>query len=867
MNNFNANDYNDIDEGENQKETAPREVTPLKIKSNFNANDYNDVESETNEIIEQESGKEKTNYQKSLEFKVASPKEWETMTPERRKSYTEDYKNRLMNPVPNAMSRGVLSALSFGHSEKLEGLETGKYGGKGGEIVGKGIGSTAWIYATRGIASPFQALSGLPAYGRAAKIASGAIDIAGSAAHGLLYGAVQEVGSGRAFTESPGDTAQEIAKEGVLFGVLHGALKAVKGGYNWIKSLGENQTESLAKGLLPENLTENQYKFYTEEIYPAVQEEAKLMSTKATEEAMAEIEKSFKQDMSKARAEHENDLMELEKNNQLSEESFQGAQKQHQQEMQNYKAKYENKLQEVQRQNQEAQQMFEQQNQEFQQMQNRNRIVQSHLNSQMQSETPQQPWIQAPTNEMDNSIANEIGNIFSPNKVRSNSELGAANQTAIQANDAVDYSEVNRAYTLSEQLNSQVQTIHQNLSMNLLDRMHDIARIPSPSQPQRQLQGVITEILRNLVVMNEEGAITGFIPMGNRVLQEQAKSLRSYMDFNFQHGNMKGEFTPVVNAIEDAIDFAATSTGNIQAADANDQARALYRQWALDYNNDYIRPYRDTTNHSHEQLFESSLNIDNFRMVDNILNRSNAGQRLSGITKRSLIEKELSKFIDNPNTARSRHFDDTLNNLNPILSPNERSQIQDVFFKPTFHPRRVSNIEQPEPPSLKPEPIAENIPLLAKKSGAKKEITEVKVPVKEKLKPTKEMLAAEKILKMKPGQLQKLANTPDGFHELKGLLSTSPNKEKLYEKIGKQKIMELMNEGNIKKNYTGKELFNVINKGRNYEMFSAILGEDAAQDLLITTQELSDKQFTVENVKKLLKSKTLKVLIFHGLFL
>src|ERR1019366_8546343 len=99
----------------------------------------------------------------------------------------------------------------------------------------------------------------------------------------------------------------------------------------------------------------------------------------------------------------------------------------------------------------------------------------------------------------------------------------------------------------------------------------------------------INAILNKIATFGEEGTIVGFKPINNNLLEEEAKALRYYMDFNFEHGSARGILSPVTNVIEDAVETAANFTGHNAAAEANQTARTLYREWATDYDNPFIK--------------------------------------------------------------------------------------------------------------------------------------------------------------------------------------------------------------------------------------------------------------------------------------
>lgn len=792
-----------------------------------------------------------------------------------RKEYRElplEKKAELQNYNPlTGVAKGFLSGATLGGSEQIPGLKIQEH------EVGSGLGEFAGVTVPIGIGSkiigtPIRAIGRLMNFG---KVASAATDIGASASIGAGYGAAKE---GAKATRGEDIDPTNIAIEAALFGGLHGLVKAGSGTYNWIKGLKPaQQSEILVDGVIPADLTPNQYEFFEQEVIPKLRKNAETEFEQSLTNAVEENNLYYKQELANTQAKHEQDLLQKQQAGILTEQENAEIQKQYQNKLKNIAAKHESQMTELQKENTEAQRVFQEQQKDFQRMKARQQAVLNaikpssggqSLDGRISTQAEGLPFRPAPPIEVRPTLDNRVGNTISPNEITNTTNAGRANIEAVRANDAIDYQAVNDAYRLSDQLNEQVNSIQPTLIQDLLNTANNIRAIPQPSPPQTQLLGVIEKTLARLGTF-ENGNLTGLLDINNRVLQEQAKSLRHFMDFNFEHGNTRGIFSPTVRQLENAIEFGARSTGNEAAAEANLNARRMYAQWADAYDNPYIRPYRDTRNFDYSKTFKGSLDIDEFNMLNSILSRSNAGQQLAGSTRRALVEKQLEKFMENPRRVNPKEFDKTLRELQAVISPEQTLAIRQEFNQarrtPVINAKKNPKIEEAKAPKVKEIDVVEIGKVPSKKSPPEP-IQSVKIPNKKPLSPTPEMKGAAKKMKVTPEEIMKLSNTPSGLRAIKEDLSKSTEWEKIYERIGKQKVRDILFEGNVQRQFNGSELYKIINKGENYAMLSEILGEDAAAELLVTSKQIGEKKATVEALKKYgAKVGTIKAALLFGI--
>lgn len=749
--------------------------------------------------------------------------------------------------------KSIASGATAGFSEYFDDLKVDYE--QPGSSIGYLVGAFAPIGLTfKGIGLGFNILKNTFNFGSKAKFG---LEVAHQALTGATYATEKElanVAKGEEFDPyAPVKEATEFAAFGAL---VHGLVKYKPAAQQWLKSLTSNQAEELAQGSLPKNLNPNQYKFWQDEVAPDWLKGSEKKYAEATVKANEQANAKFQQDNVIAKSKHQQELEEAAQSNTLSREKYDESVREYERNVQKAKEEHEAKVEDINKENQQAMEEFEEATASFEQLKLREASVENA--TRLRPGEEELPYRQAPNDIENPSLQNEAGNVISPNEIVNTTNAGKANIEAVRANDAVDYKAVNEAYSLSDTLSKDVTSIHTNLVQQLQTTANELRGIPHLSAPQQQHLRAIEDILSKLGTFNEVGQPTGFLETTNHLLHEQAKSLRYVMDFTFEHGNTKGIFGKTVRQLEEAAEFAARANGKTEAVEANVEARRLYREWSQDYNNDYIRPYRDTSNVDYSGIFKKAANsTDEFNALNNILSRSNSGQQLASVTRRAAVETRLGKFLENPHAANGRDFEIALRELGAVISPQEANAVRNVFHKGRAQPELIK--KKPSVPKLKEIP-EQKIPEFKKEEPVPKVIKKAEIAHR-KFEETPEMKIAAKEMGKPTEDIRKLADTPSGLKKLKE--NTSKD---VFKKIGQQRVQEILFEGKVKPQLSGKKLFETINKGDNYSMLSEILGETETAELLDAAEKLSDKVVTKENILKYAKKAAfVKTLVAFGI--
>lgn len=426
------------------------------------------------------------------------------------------------------------------------------------------------------------------------------------------------------------------------------------------------------------------------------------------------------------------------------------------------------------------------------------------------------------------SLQEEVGDLFSKEKFYNTTEGGKFLKKEIMNIDEEVYRGVNDLYKTSKELNSAIEDIHPNLARQLESKIEELSKIPEPSDVQKRLLKAQKKILNELAafedIVDEEGnkigrEISGYKPINNQTIIDQIQSLRQIIDYDFSHGNTKNIFKPLINDLQDSALRVAESSGNAEAAESLMEAKAAYRVWAEAFDNDYIRPFRDNSNEDFSKLFKTSLDLDEANMIKKILSLSEDGQKLVNASTREIVEKNLSKYFNNPNEIDQADFNKTLRELEAVISPEQAQEIKQIF-----------------------EQIPKNKPILAKH----------KKPFK-----SKQQEITERYEGKKPEDLMKMMNTRSGIKQIR-----KDFPKEAFNKFGKQKLRSILRGGNIEKDFTGDDLYKFLNKESNYEIFSEILGEKETESLRLTAKEIGKNQVKSEARKKGFKTAVNKIAIY-----
>jgi len=848
--------YEPVGESRNRKNTE--EKKPTKSQS---IDDDDDFSFALYEPVESKPTKEKSKSAEAIasQYKVAEKTKEQTknMNLQERVQFSQDI-NREREYLQSAgLTKGFLSGATLGATKNIDALnpQENEIGAGFGEFIGEAaplaIGGALLSIPLKAIPTAFK-------WGRRA-YKTGAATLLGSSLE-----ASKEAIAGEDLNPL------KIGGTGLAFGLLDVLVRGGVKGYQWYKSLNPaQQAEVVTKNVIPENLSPTSYRKYQDEIVPEIQKQAEQQYAQLYEEAVKEAQTKFNQQLANTQAEHEHDLYKLSQKKDASQQQVEKSQSDYENKLRHIAAEHESEMQAIEQSNEQVMKEYETSKQQFENIKRRDRLVENALAqpknepadlSGRVSQQGQDIGIRPQASQAANiDLQDRVGNSISNRKITNTYDAGVNNARAVQATDTADYAVVRDLYRQAEEANRGISSEHPQLANQLRSTIENINQIPDPSPPQKQLRDTAERILAQI-----DGK-----EVSNEVLLEQAKALRYHMDYTFQHANPTGIFTPTVNALEDAAQAAAISSGNEAAVESTRAAKNGYRAWAEVYQNDLIRKYRDTTNHQFSKTFENSLNIDDFIQLNQVLSRTNAGQQLSNQTRRELISKKLAPFLENPRNGDIKKFNAALSELAPVISPQESRFIRNQYIearRTSYIPaKKIIKPEEPKTPKTKTiEKV--NIPLAKEPKVQGAEIDLVKLPSQKPVKESAEMKNALKMANITESQSKRLMNTPAGVKEMRKRLSGSEKGKAIFEDAGKEKVKEILFGNQVKTKYSGSELFKNLNKAENFDVVSEIIGEDAALELLNAYEKIGAQEATRETLKKYIKKgATIKAVTLFGL--
>lgn len=761
----------------------------------------------------------------------------------------------------------VLSGATLGGTEHIPGLklEEGEGTGAGkllGEAIPLALGGGALGYIGKFIPAAYRTARTIYGFGAAAALGGG-------------FEASKEAIEGEELNP------YNIGLQALTFAGLHGAFVGGKKVYDWfttpkgIKSAGD-----LVKGVLPTDVSPSDYKWLANEVAPAMVAIGEEEYASALAKSQRSLDENFAKKMANVRAKHEADLYKLANEKQLGQAEAQAAEAAYEQELRAAEEAYALEKQAVEEANQQVMAEFEQAQSNFEMQQRTQNVVQDAIQSANRGgkgaligDAAELPGLnlglELPLARTQETLPQKVGQIFSKTPIQNTRQAGLNNIAGVKATATADYEIPKALYKVSDELNAGLSGTHEDLANELRLMIHELELIENRTPMQQKKLTAAKKVQNKVLLLDEEGVASGLAEVSNQELLEEAKGLRYYVDQDFTHGNESKTLSPLIEMLQDAAQQTAISLGDEAATQANTAARTAYRKWSELYNNKYIRTYRNKSNFGASGTFKRSLTVDNFLKLDDVLSQTNAGQQLADQTRRALVEKQLEPFFDNPRTMNRRKFDEALKELAPVLKEGQEKAIRQEFNQARrtegIKARQLSKSQAAKESKLQKVPEFKPPKKPEPKLKGGKEITEVSVPLKGQVEVTPEMKTAAKKMNITPGEIQNMMKTPDGLRELRSNLKNRPHGERIFEEIKHRKIREIFNKGQINRNYTGKELAETINNGKNFDVLAELLGEEEATLLLEQAQGLKDSKFTRQEVKKWVKKAGSKYLTIKTL--
>ena len=432
----------------------------------------------------------------------------------------------------------------------------------------------------------------------------------------------------------------------------------------------------------------------------------------------------------------------------------------------------------------------------------------SSLSGRVTTRTPEELGVRPtrvptqPAKDLNLKDSRRVSQLVHPNKIVNKQLAGISYDTIINEISAADYAEVNRLYDRSRAFNNQIVDIHPELFEILDEQAENIRRIPrrARSTVQRKKLGAIDDILGKIAKTDADGQIIEYLGVNSQDLIETQQSLRQLVDFDFAAGKPSGAFKPTIQALSEAVEASAVSQGNESAVKAIREARAARREWAITFDTDEVNVFRDKSNREYIKNFNKAKDVDTLDHLTPIVERHPNGKELINATRRELVDEKLSQFFDQPRgRGRADDFEDALREIELVITQEQADTLRQEFQTLNSAPeaRKIKNLE------------------------------------------TK----AAKTIKVNPDQISSEMKTPTGVKELRTKLSRTPDGKAVFNELADAKLKEIFKSGRIKQSPTGKEIFDILDNQKTFELVAELTSEEAATALLERAEKLGTERF------------------------
>ena len=359
------------------------------------------------------------------------------------------------------------------------------------------------------------------------------------------------------------------------------------------------------------------------------------------------------------------------------------------------------------------------------------------------------------------------------------------------------------------------------MSTKLQTTLNELETTPSLSGPKKQLATSLKEILSHLVA-GPVNTSQEYLPISNQVLINQIQNLNEKIDYDFAHAQPSGVFKPVIADIQQSV--LQTAAQDPQALESYNAARNAYAAWSDKFNNAYIRPLRDKTNHDYSVLYKTATNLDEFNQLRKILLGSEKGKSFEKTLLRDIAENRLSPFFKGK--GNTKEFDQALRELEAVISPTQAKNIRNIFYTPSkLQKQKVTNVQKEHKVSL--EKYKKDLKEFAEKNKGKIEI-----------------------INAVPESISKKADTISGLRELRKELSATKQGQELYKKVAEWKAAQKLTKGEVLPKATSKNYRDVLNDRETRAYLVETLGEERVKDLQAVLDRLDRIEKAFEEYMK-----------------
>jgi hypothetical protein len=406
---------------------------------------------------------------------------------------------------------------------------------------------------------------------------------------------------------------------------------------------------------------------------------------------------------------------------------------------------------------------------------------------------------------------------ISPREFPSEAQGGRAFSDLVKAHASNSRKSVSRAYSLAEDAYKNINSIYPKLSNELTEIL---SRLKTSFLPNKAESSIIKSIED---LLNEIGtAERGYIQAPVSRLIRTSDSITGMANYELPFTGPKD----ILKKIASTLDRASLKAVERSGVNPNLMRRAnrLYGEWATRFGSDQISPFLQRTIDNPEKLFNKIVkDPSTFRSMERALQGVRRSNEFMNAVAREIAKNEMRPFMGaNISEVGSEEYLKKMRNLSQLIGRDNALNLD----RSLRSQKRLS--------------LKERAPGDVLSSTARQ---------KEKEIPSERIRS--KAFKEKyetPEELLKKLNTRSGIRELKKELPKSA-----FDELIEKKGIQILKEEKIKYKSTGKEMFEALNKEKNYELFSEIIGKEKTNELLDVLESIKDSEVTNEKIIKISK--------------
>lgn len=494
----------------------------------------------------------------------------------------------------------------------------------------------------------------------------------------------------------------------------------------------------------------------------------------------------------------------------------------------------------------------------------------------------------------------DLGQVVSKEPLQSSAQTGRSLSAKIKDLSKEEKIPVTAAYKEAEAATA----AHSDVYPKLVNSIDEFVKKLELIEKRNAAQEVVYQQAKT--IQNMVGVPGAMLEENAQKLVLQADAMAQQVNYELPFTGYKGQIKGLVKDVDAAVIESLERAGKTAEAEKVRVADKKYAKWADRFLSDELTPYLERKNLNPESLFEKpTTDIATHRAVRKAIgNKSDVLiQRLDS----NVVKKEMGKYYEKPELVNSSQYQKDLVDLSERIG-SENAREVDYFLRDRQSQFSKKNAVKSEQESFVKRKLLEPAEKQAKKvespklnaladkiSQQQKQLVEKKkVEIKnldierknlerqrkydteiEHQKGTHEhrtkkeqaqyerkkaiydrkvedinqrhkkaVEESQKISAPSEDEIVEMMNRRSGIRKVKEIAS-----ENNFETIKRQKVRSIVTEGELRKNFRGKDLERVIKKENNHELLSELIGEEATDAALDAAIEIGSRRMTQENLQ------------------